>query len=300
MSEERIRDIPSHKKALAEVEGAVALAKLANALGPILPERARRALSELDPKKIEQMRNDMATLASLPDRFNDHFSKRGWIAWEDMNGDVALAAINLADQGKFDEAEVLTAYWTKDTIRFHITRLKRVAAFVPRWRLAVDTEELYEAGKYHTCTLMVLAVMDGMVQEVSAKHIGINQNFSAEKTDLQAWDSIAGHSSGLRTLKEIMLTPRKKTNTEPISIPYRQGIVHGMDVNFNSKIVAAKAWAALFAVGQWAFLAQKKALDEPPPEKPKSFIEQMREATKAIAEVEELKRANATFKPRDA
>jgi hypothetical protein len=301
MTDKQIRDLPQYKKTVTETDGLLALAKLAKALEPFLPQKARTALSELDPQKLEQMRNDMEKLRNMPDRFNAHFSNRGWIAWEGMNVDVSFTAIELADQGKVEAAEeILVAYWTKEIIRHHITLLKRVNAFRPRWRMAVNAEALYAEGKYDACTLMVLAVLDGMVQEVSARHLGTNQNFSAEKTELVAWDSIAGHSSGLSKLKEILLASRKKTNTDPITIPYRHGIVHGMDTDFSYKIVAAKAWAALFAVGEWALRAETKTLAEPPPEKPKSALEQFREASQAMAETAELKREIEAFKPRNA
>lgn len=300
MADEGIRDLPQHKKAVAEAEGVLAIAKLAKTFEPFLPAKARAALADLDIKKLEGMLADMDKLRNLPDRFNAHFAARGWIAWEDMNYTVSLAAVELADNGKIAEAEeVLVAYWTSEIIDFHIMRLKRVEAFIPRWRLAKDAQERYNEGRYNAATLLILSVLDGMVQEVSAKHLGINQNFSAEKTELIAWDSIAGHSSGLNKLKEIMLQPRKKINTEPITIPYRHGIVHGMDVNYNHKIVAAKAWAALFAVGQWAYLAQKKALAEPSPEKPKSLIEQLKEAARTQVDLADLDRTIKNFKPRD-
>ncbi len=137
-----------------------------------------------------------------------------------------------------------------------------------------------------------------MVQETSARFLRVNQNFSAERTILEAWDSIAGHSTGLAQPKKLLLSQRKKTNTEPVAIPYRHGIVHGMDVNFNLKMVAAKAWAALFAVGEWAHLAQQGKLAEPEREPSKSALEEMRDTVKTLQETEKLKAATAAFQPR--
>lgn len=299
MTSDEIRDLPKHKKALEEADGLIGLSRLAKALLPILPKKARVAIAGLDTTGLEATREQMAQLAALPDRFNKAFVDRGWVMFEDMNAEIALKAVELAEAGKPEDGErILVDFWTTDLIRFHIGRLKRVQAFPPRWRLAVDAEDLYRDECYHACTLLVLAVLDGMVQETCARYLGVNQNFSAEKTILEAWDSIAGHSTGLAQLKKLLLSPRKRTNADPVTIPYRHGIVHGMDVNFNSKPVAAKAWAALFAVGEWAYLAQEGRLAEPEPKPSKTPMEEMRDVGQTLMATERLKAAAAAFKPR--
>jgi hypothetical protein len=140
--------------------------------------------------------------------------------------------------------------------------------------------------------------MDGIVQETSARHMQVNQNISATATDFEAWDSIAGHSSGLNKVRDVIFQTRKKTNPAPVDIPYRHGIVHGMDVNFNHKSVAAKAWALLFAVGEWTHLAQDKKLEQPPPTQPKSMGEQVKEIIATQRNTEFLRASMASFKPR--
>jgi len=313
MSDDNIRNLPKHRKTLEETNAIIAASKVARFFSPLMPKSVREALAKVDPSELESVRDKMEHLANLPDRFNTQFAKRGWVMFEDMNAEVADKAAALAEDGKTDEAEqVLVDFWTTEIIRFHITRLKRVHAFRERWRLAVDAEGLYGQEHYHACTLLVLAALDGMVQETCARHLGINQNFSAEKTILEAWDSIAGHSTGLGTLKQVMLAPRKKTNPDAVTIPYRHGIVnpdavtipyrhgivHGMDVSFNTKLVAAKAWAALFAVGEWAYLAQQGKIAEPEPEEPKSILQELHEAGETFKETRQLKAAIQAFKPR--
>ncbi|MEM1096897.1 MAG: hypothetical protein AAGJ10_20050 [Bacteroidota bacterium] len=300
MRDDYIRDIPKHKKAIDETRALIAILKVARFLSPVMPASMRKAVRKVDMAEIQAIRDQMDRLANLPDRFNQQFADRGWVMFEAMNADVADEATSMAERGSVDEAEdYLANFWTTDQIRHHITQLKRVEAFRSRWRLAVDAETLYGQELYHACVLMVLAVLDGMVQETSARFLGINQNFSAEKTDLEAWNSIAGHSTGLSKLKQVMLRPRKKTNLEAITIPYRHGVIHGMDVNFNSRLVAAKTWAAIFAVGEWAYLAQQGALFQPVSEEPKSLVREIREIAEQQAKNEELKAAIDSFKPRD-
>jgi len=48
-------------------------------------------------------------------------------------------------------------------------------------------------------------------------------------------------------------------------------VQHGIDLGYDSKLVAAKSWAALFAVREWAMLAERGELG-PKPEKPEPTI----------------------------
>ena len=46
------------------------------------------------------------------------------------------------------------------------------------------------------------------------------------------------------------------TRAEEIQIPYRHGIVHGMDLGYNNKYVAAKCWVAALP-RDWALKVAK-------------------------------------------
>jgi len=49
--------------------------------------------------------------------------------------------------------------------------------------------------------------------------------------------------------------------------------MHGMDLGYDNKIVAAKTWAALFAAREWALKAEQGLLEEQPEEPKKSWRE---------------------------
>ncbi len=50
------------------------------------------------------------------------------------------------------------------------------------------------------------------------------RGFFATDVDLRAWDSISAHDKGLNAIARIFQKTRRKTTTEPISVPYRHGI----------------------------------------------------------------------------
>src|SRR5690606_12479395 len=101
---------------------------------------------------------------------------------------------------------------------------------------------------------------------------------------------IAGHSSGLNVLKDIFTVGRNKTSKEKISIPYRNGILHGRDLGYANKKVAAKAWAAMFAIRDWAVALRKNGNQPPEPESKSRFIESLKGIVDTYKDYKEHKR----------
>ena len=131
-------------------------------------------------------------------------------------------------------------------------------------------------------------MIDGLVNDVS-KHVG----FFAENVDLTAWDCIAAHETGLQTLASLLTKGRNKTNEDSITIPYRNGILHGRELAFDNKIVAAKCWAALFAVRDWA-----KALDDGKKEPKVKEKVSWKKLFSQMAETSRMKKAIEEWQPR--
>lgn len=230
-------------------------------------------------------------LASIPDRFNDHFAGRGWIIYEQMNLEAAKSAIEKADAGDIDGAEAdLVEYYSTERVTSELQSMVAVEAFRPRMRLAEKALDDYNSERYHACIPVVLALLDGMVSTVHEQQRG----FFAEESNLQAWDSIAAHDKGLDELSRIFRKTRRKTRTEAISVPYRHGILHGMDLGYDNRMVAAKSWAALFAAREWAIKAERGLLGPQPEEKPKTW----KEIFAQIKENEEEKRRMQAWEPR--
>lgn len=187
-------------------------------------------------------------ILQYPDQFNERFSTLGWIAYESMSLDVIQKSISIYEtDGQSKAEDFLTDSYDETTLNQGILRLKGNDHFHKRIRLIVLAKDDYLASRYHACIPLLLSLLDGLSNDISS-HVG----FFAKNIDLTAQDSIAAHESGLQTLSSLMSQSRKKTNEEIISIPYRNGILHGRELNFDNKIVAAKCWAALFAIKDWA------------------------------------------------
>ncbi len=278
MEDPRIADIPSIKKPVED-------AKMVGCLNQVFPLlRPFLELLGVNTKKMEETlrkSKELITMteefASIPDRFNDIFACRGWIIYDLMNWEVAKSAVRRAEAGDVEGAEEdLVNYFSPEEVENQLRIMGFIETFRPRMRLAQKALEDYRDKRYHACVLVILALLDGFVNDLHERRKG----FFAEGTSMEAWDSMAAHSKGLNALAAILKTGRNKTREETITVPYRHGIVHGRDLGYDNRIVAAKTWATLFATRDWALKAEKGALSAPPEEKKPTFgdvIQELRE-----------------------
>src|SRR6266536_4549778 len=223
----RIQDIPRIKSLVDQVrlfklsKQAFPLVKPVLKLLGIATEQIEAALAEVDV-----LEKQVTLLATLPDRFNRLFASRGWIAYDLFNVDVAQAAVEKAEAGDIDGAEAdLVDYYNEEHIRWHLRTMQAIPAFHPRLSLLEKALDDYLQGRYHASVPVVLMQLDGFVSDVGKNHSG----FFREGVNLEAWDSIAAHSTGLQVLAKLLGKERLKTTTEPVTLPYRHGILHGHD-----------------------------------------------------------------------
>jgi len=293
MNSPLIRDIPSIAKNLKNARDMAAFKRIMPFCRPFLRflgadvQKMDEALDEADDlvRQIEEM-------AQIPDRFNDIFASRGWISYDLLNLEVAKGAIVKAESGDIDGAEIdLVNYYSVETVKWKLQTMNGIHAFRPRVPLARKALIDYAEERYHASVPVVLALLDGLVNELQDKRRG----FFAEEVDLVAWDSISAHSRGLNVLVGIFQKGRYKTTTESITIPYRNGIMHGMDLSYDNKTVAAKTWAALFATRDWALKAEKGLLEALPEKPQKTWSEILHQLRKNQESKEKLEQ----WKPRD-
>lgn len=290
----RLREIASMKELSSNVTSLVNLKQAMPVLSPFLKEFGAEVDKMEDALQgIDGMARQTSEFVSIPDRFNNFFADHGWIMYGMMNFEVAKEAVLKAEAGNFKEAlDQIIEYYNVETIRFQLKRLNSIKAFRPRMELALKALVDYEEKRYHACVPVVLALTDGLVNELHEDHKGI----SAGSTQLEAWDSIAAHSQGLGKLVKIIRKGRRKTTTEPISLPYRNGILHGTDLSYDNEIVAAKTWALLFAVGEWAAKVERGETTGPEDKPEESFLDILEK----IQEIENFKQEIESWKPRES
>jgi len=119
--------------------------------------------------------------------------------------------------------------------------------FIDRLHLIEASKHAYLSKDYLYCTPILLLVIDGIVNDIVK--VG---GFFSDEVNLIIENSIVGSGIGLQKVKEIVSKGRSITNNREITIPYRNGILHGRDLNYGNQIVAAKCWSILFALLDWA------------------------------------------------
>ncbi|MBN8620418.1 MAG: hypothetical protein J0L63_16020 [Anaerolineae bacterium] len=291
MNEPKISDNSSIQKTLKQAQRLVALKCVLPFAAPLLKVLGVDADKiKTDLEMADNLAQQAQELATVPDKFNDYFGKRGWIIYESLSLEVAKKAIAVADTGDIDAAEqILVDYFTPATVRLWLNQMKAVKAFQPRFRLAQLALKDYEEERYHACIPVILALMDGLVNELNN-----GRGFFSDVTELEAWDSISAHKRGLVELGAIFKQGRNKTRTEQITIPYRNGILHGNDLSYDNKIVATKTWAALFALRDWAIKAEGNKLEEPLPKSSPSILDALNQHRKT----QKTKQKIQDWKPR--
>ena len=260
----RIEDIPKFKKMREQMKGFRVIKNILPFASPLLRllgiDMSQLKDSFLDFDRLEE---EFEELSKLPDKFNDTFSSKAWIIFDVLNLEVVKEALKIAETNIDDAEEYLVNYYSTEIVESYLFTMHSVKAFQPRMELAEKALIDYKEKRYHACIPVVLALMDGLVSELNTKQ---NLSFFTDNADLNAWDCITANEKGLNVLKKILYATRKKTRTESITVPYRNGILHGMDLGYANKIVAAKTWSALFAVRDWAIKAERNELSEPLPE----------------------------------
>jgi type II secretory pathway component PulM len=285
---DKISDIPKIKTLLQQLRSWEQLVESANSLRPYnqLFIKLGLDINKIADQKtrVQELLQEVLELSSLADRFNDHFAKLGWIVNNSIRMDVIRHAIQLADTGQINDAEImLVDYYTHDVILLWLNQLKHIKAFRSRMRLAHLALKDFDEGRYHACIPVVLALMDGLVNELNE-----GRGFFADSTELIGKNSIVAHKKGLVELSNTFSRGRRKTHTESITIPYRHGIMHGNDLGYDNKTVSAKTWSALFAVGEWAEQLEKDQLDYIPPEQLFSWTQYVEARQKVRATLQNI------------
>lgn len=203
-------------------------------------------------KKLQEFED----LLDAYDQFNRRFGSRGWIIYDSLKTEVVHQANSAAEGGDLLEAEsILIAYYDHQNIEWHLRRMSVIPEFALRMRLAKLALEDHVAGRYHASIPVILLLADGLVLELTGQ--------DAFSTNLALDSALAGHSSGLPILQRKLSRYRKSTTITELSLPFRHGIMHGRDLNYDNIKVSAKSWGFLFAVGDWAREIRKAALRLP-------------------------------------
>jgi hypothetical protein len=209
--------------------------------------------------RVRELEAQLNRITKSVDDFYTLLGPRNWV-YHDMLPfeDVLALVLQPADVA---EHALINVYADAETLRFMVRRLRRFEVMHSRLNLVDRACADHAAGRYYAVVLVLLAVMDGFVNDLD---VGRRRGLHArEAHELAAWDSIVGHHLGLTSAHHTFTRSFFRTADEPVHELYRNGIVHGTLTNFDNVIVASKAWNRLFAVADWAASVENAMVEKP-------------------------------------
>lgn len=210
-----------------------ALKPLAKLVGFFNPEM-RKQLQDLDAQ-VERVK----VMLTNRDQFAKIYSPLGWVNYDRMSIDAVAKAL----AAEVDEGEaILTAYHLDpDNLRFLGYRFQtpHYASWSELYERAVERTA---AEDYLSAIPLILIVIDGICTTTTAKH-----PFSGG-ADAPVFDSQTCGPGGLSEGLGLFGSTRRKLDSSSITLPFRHGIVHGLNPNFGHSLVAAKAFNLLQAM----------------------------------------------------
>ncbi len=260
-----IRDQRKYEKLEAELRQLKSL----RYLRPILwlsGKKGRAASSDIGKSlgQIPELEAQLEQLRETPDKFNALYRERGWIASDDMNVDAMVEAVEIAESEGIDIGEAyLLEYYSVDKLSQWLRIFCFIPFMEPRRNLLNAAFEDHKAGRYHASVPVVLAQIDGITHDL------VNQTFykggRKPAVHLQATETIVGDPEGLAAMADLISVSRAHTKGDPISLPYRHGILHGRDLGYANRLVSTKSFALLIALRPWVLsVINDKQFYEPP------------------------------------
>lgn len=202
-----------------------------------LPDNAKEIVKSVEASIV-------AVKAS--EEFNHLFKCNGWAINDYLPAECIVNSVNAVSRHDLVGAELILIDGVSAALDMFIMHLQSAPEFQAREKIFSTAKRLYETEEYLAVIPLLLIAMDGTVNDIA------NLGLFAQGVDLDVWDSITQHSEALSYIHSEFLTKnRTKTNKEEISLPYRNGILHGRDINFGNKLLAAKCWNLLFILRTW-------------------------------------------------
>ncbi|MYB58353.1 MAG: hypothetical protein F4X51_18350 [Gemmatimonadetes bacterium] len=240
------------------------------------------------PKKIKEQLLDVERqaknlIATKQQAYNvdAQLLDRGWFVHKNLDIETIQQANTMCSTGNLLAAEEVFCDFFLDKIDEDINRLGIHARNVgwrkyldPRSKKTLRQEQEKDAdysgnmyaqninrayentrkGCYAEATLLMLPIIDGMTSKFlitsGTDRETIFSNNSREKLTPEAEQAIKTVAPNFWEALDIIAETRSRYSAEEITIPYRNGIMHGTDVNFNNKFVVCKCWALLLTVDE--------------------------------------------------
>ncbi len=183
----------------------------------------------------------------------------GWMVFERSPSDAYVAAADLVERGRVDDAEeLLCAAWNADRAALLRGPLHQVMGLytLPDDDDLVEgtiafhrSQEIGEAvalhleGRYRGAIQIALSQMDGIAADLSPRRRGLFSRGGLELTDEA---TAVGHPANLAQMQRLLTERCPDTTT--LGRLLRHGIIHGRELGYATEVNSTKALVALLAL----------------------------------------------------
>ncbi len=205
--------------------------------------------SEPFAEDIADAEGELAALTATVDRFYELLGSRNWVLASQLSW---VKVTEAANQGSLEAAErVLLDYLNEETtLPALVHQVSDIEGMRPRIPLLLKAATDFHEGRYYSSTLVVLTVADGFIND-SERHIRKGL-FARSPESMHEPLTVATVWQGLPSVLQTVTRSFRQRVDEPVHEPYRHGILHGMVVDYDNELVAAKAWCLLLGACDWA------------------------------------------------
>lgn len=236
-------------------------------------------LDEVD-QEIEIAENRLEEIVGIVDEFYALLGSRNWVFSDALNLERMKIVVK---QENPEEAEnEIVNYLNEDgVLQIAVRKLNRFVDMRPRLYLLEKAITDFHEERYYSVVLVLISVMDGFVNDLDK---AARKGLHARKADeMHLDDCVATMWQGLPSIQRKFTMSVRRRNDEPIYDVHRNGIMHGMETNYDNAIIAAKAWLMLFGIADWA---DKKINNENSESRHKELLT-LPEALKKFEEIKE-------------
>lgn len=249
-------------------------------------------------KEFKAIEDELDGLVSVVDSFYSLLGERGWVFSEALNVERIRLIVERSPDPSGAEGDLVSYFQEGEVIETALGRLNRYEDMRPRLPLLRQAAEDYRAGRYYSVVLVLIAVMDGFVNDSDkANRRGLHARGFKE---MYTGDCVATMWAGLPAVQSTFTKSFYKREDAEVYSVFRHGIMHGMVTNFNNVIVASKAWCMLFAVCDWVDSVgkDKKQVEEQGSQEKESLWAILRRHSKSKRKLAEDEERLAQWMPR--
>lgn len=203
-------------------------------------------------KNLKKIQSEMKKIYDYPQKYMNYFSSYGFVIYPSIDFTMVKLSVDLYERDEIDNSlNNIYSYYSYANIKERFFIIKKSNINYERIRFLENALNDYKNEKFYAVIPILLMMIDGIVSDLDK--YGIHSS----KNELQAWDMFDVENESLKIIKDVFTKGRKKTTVERIPYPYRNGVLHGRDLGYDTKKNAILAWAYLFAVVD--FLSNKKS-----------------------------------------